>query len=1783
MNRLTKHISLILWLLPIITILPAHAQDTRQVGVDSVVVTFSDTPTHFSVQKAPLKYNKAFAMSFQEDDALSGIFNQVYPAFEGINNNPGMFYSDGCGNAISFKMSSAIYIFAANFTDLLNPDDPWHDNGKLTWTNLKTLYHHGWGIENHGLFDNPNVSSSAIIDYAFKRTQSYAAKKISDSILFKTFVIPNNVVTYVDYLTKNQYHSAVNQGQDNSWIGYGADGFDVESDTINWLKRVTLNRSFIQTGFKSTADALYADSKLGIHKWFLSGMHAVPGSFLQELFQIYQTYGQAGLDDILIAPDDEILDYLAVKQATQINTVQKNNKLKISFSGNIPTDRLQYALSLNITADKSISNIQVYGTNTFSFAGVGKDTALVNLSWQGRKFYTVSEMADSMTTLAVNNPSQYTGLVAMDYVQMLPAGQQKITLQKKLCGLDQSNWTLSYDDFFCNPINLGNDTSLCEGNGISLKGPDGMQSYEWKKSDNNTILGTSQNIELFPEQSETVLLKVTSKHGNIASDSIHVNLLSCPVVSLGNDTSMQIGDSLILRAPTGTGYQYNWNTGDTTSSLTCKSTQPDTLSYSVQVVNANHCQSEDTIRVITYKLLDVPVVVAVYDTIKINQGAGVTVQAETYLGTTFVWRHDSISDTTTVGEYTFYPDKSVKVYVKACNTDGCSEKDSTYVEVMTQPVPTGFLKSDTSFCAGSCIVLNGPDNVQSYEWRNKDNNTYVSSDQYIQVCPKKSETLSLKIVTLTGDTAVDSIHLNLLPTPNVNLGNDTTITIDDSLILLAPTGTGYQYLWNNGDTTQSIVCSSFSPDTLTYSVQVTNSYQCQDRDTIKVIIFDSLSIPTVTTSYDSITIIRGEKATLKAETDIGKTFIWRYDTISDTTNIGSFTFSPDKSVMVYVKTCNTFGCSLEDSTYVEVMTQPVPTGFLKSDTSFCAGSCIVLNGPDNMQSYEWQNKDNNTYVSSDQYIQVCPKKSETLSLKIVTLAGDTTVDSIHLNLLPTPNVNLGNDTTITIGDSLTLLAPTGTGYQYLWNNGDTTQSVVCSSSVPDTLIYSVEVNNSFGCTDEDTIRVFTYDFNRIPIVSTTYDTIEINPGDSAKIEATTDVGNMFAWKYKTTVDVTEKGSFTFSPAKSVMVYVKACNDFGCSEYDSTYVWVFTGLTDFLKSDTSFCAGSCIVLKGPDNMQSYNWRTTDDNTFLSSDQYIEVCPANSETVSLQIITLQGDTATDSIHLNVLPSPTVNLGNDTSITVNDSLILKAPVGNGYSYLWNTGETAQSIVCHSSTPDTLFYSVNVSNSYGCQDEDTIRVITYKPLGKPLVFATFDTLTIALGDSATVKAKTDDGTIFAWRHNQSVDITSNGNFTFYPEKSLMVYVKACNVAGCSKEDSTFVKVVPVPPDFMRNDTTICAGSCLTIYGPNNMKSYKWETSYTDTIISEQDSLIVCPEQSTTYFLSIVDKANRLLKDSVRISTQAAPDAQIQYTSKRACINSTITLSATDGYHYQWLPSGDTTQSIQYLVSDTSKVYLKVTNDLGCTNSDSLTIYALPMPKMSISGLLPSYCSNDQSVVLTGKPNGGEFSGPGINGNVFFPNLAGPGLHTLYYTVSNEGQCTASDSASTFIYGPIPKINLHPADTTLLDGGMVTYDAGSGFNDYYWTTGDTTQIVHVFYSDFPNGTDTITVIGLAGACTSVGSAVIHFGEPTGLSEFYDNNILVFPNPNKGIFSINWPASNEKIIFSLTDITGHLIMQKEIPRGESQLKLALPGLKQGLYLIHFQSERGFWIKKVMIR
>ena len=72
--------------------------------------------------------------------------------------------------------------------------------------------------------------------------------------------------------------------------------------------------------------------------------------------------------------------------------------------------------------------------------------------------------------------------------------------------------------------------------------------------------------------------------------------------------------------------------------------------------------------------------------------------------------------------------------------------------------------------------------------------------------------------------------------------------------------------------------------------------------------------------------------------------------------------------------------------------------------------------------------------------------------------------------------------------------------------------------------------------------------------------------------------------------------------------------------------------------------------------------------------INVTPTSNTTYSVTV-TDGNCTATDDVDVTVTPNPTVNLGNDVSICQGDSTLLDA--GSGHTnYLWNTGETTQTI---------------------------------------------------------------------------------------------------------------------------------------------------------------------------------------------------------------------------------------------------------------------------------------------------------------------------------------------------------------------------------------------------------------------------------------------------------------------------------------------------------------------------
>lgn len=76
-----------------------------------------------------------------------------------------------------------------------------------------------------------------------------------------------------------------------------------------------------------------------------------------------------------------------------------------------------------------------------------------------------------------------------------------------------------------------------------------------------------------------------------------------------------------------------------------------------------------------------------------------------------------------------------------------------------------------------------------------------------------------------------------------------------------------------------------------------------------------------------------------------------------------------------------------------------------------------------------------------------------------------------------------------------------------------------------------------------------------------------------------------------------------------------------------------------------------------------------------------------------------------------------------------------------------------------------------------------------------------------------------------------------------------------------------------------------------------------------------------------------------------------------------------------------------------------------GCgsvtSNAGILTVNAYPVISFSPTSIV---CVSDGAVSLSATPSGGTFSGAGVSGSTFTPSVAGVGIKTVTYTVSNAG-----------------------------------------------------------------------------------------------------------------------------------------------------------------------------------
>ncbi|MCT4664204.1 MAG: gliding motility-associated C-terminal domain-containing protein [Flavobacteriales bacterium] len=1097
-------------------------------------------------------------------------------------------------------------------------------------------------------------------------------------------------------------------------------------------------------------------------------------------------------------------------------------------------------------------------------------------------------------------------------------------------------------------VSIADTLFLCPGETLSvdISFNNSQTAYSWENGTTNAVrtINSPGNYSF-----------INTLNGCEFRDTFTVAPSVAPSFSLGSDTSICLGNNLILNPDFQTTEGYLWNTGDTTETLSISSPG----NYWVQITKQG-CSSRDSIA-ITPK---VPPMVNLPDTVYFCTGSSVDLDATSASGASYLWNNSStdsiinvnqsgtyivqvnldacpVFDTAVVIEQAFPitnlgPDQDLcqgmnttlmvqegnanylwnnnqttqaiqvnttGIYSVAVTKNGCTSYDTISVDFGNYA--TVNLPDTVNLCTGDTTILNAFYPNATYLWNTSNTDSAISISQ--------SGTYTVA-VNLDGCIKYDTTVVNVHGYPVTNLGPDLSVC-QGTAVNLTVQENNATYLWNNNQTTQSINITSSG----IYSVAVTKN-GCISRDTVQVVIkpYPIVNLP------DTVNLCAGDSTVLNA-TYSNSTYSWNNSSISPTLTVNQ--------AGIYIVEVNLNGCIISDTTVVQVFTPPVTN--LGPDITICQGNTVTLTVQDPNATYLWNT--NQTTQS------IAVTSSGTYSVE-ADIMGCKTYDTVVVNFTPAPIVNLPDTVHLCSGDS-TILNVFNPNATYSWNNSSTDSAIMVNQS--GTYIVTVS-SNSCDVSDTTVVEVHQY-----PIINFGPD-IEACQGDLVNLTVQ-DSNISYLWN---TNQNTQSISVTTSGNYSVIA-----NRFGCLSYDTINVLFKPNPTLLLPDTVHLCTGDSTILNVFNTNASYSWNTS------STDSAIMVNQSGTYIVQVD---LGGCVRSDTSVVLVHNYPIINLGPDQSACQGTPITLSVQENNA-NYLWNNNQTTQNIQVN--TAGT--YTVEVTK-FGCTSYDTIAVnyLPYPSINLP------DSINLCIGNDTILDAYF-PGATYLWNNNSTDSaITVNQTGT---------YIVQANLNGCIVSDTTKVVVHPYPEIDLQKNYNICEGDTIELdvfvhpeatylWSDNDTSSVKkvWDsqqlsltinlfgcesTGITATTLREKpkealfdqgickgESVFLNASQSIveTYLWSTGDTSSNItiteqgwywvemktaycsMRDSMYLTVADAPTFYLP-TDTMMCLNSQIFLDITlEGATYEWSTGSDLSTQ---LLTKPGEYTVKVTNACGEKN----------------------------------------------------------------------------------------------------------------------------------------------------------------------------------------------------------------------------------------------------------
>jgi hypothetical protein len=380
----------------------------------------------------------------------------------------------------------------------------------------------------------------------------------------------------------------------------------------------------------------------------------------------------------------------------------------------------------------------------------------------------------------------------------------------------------------------------------------------------------------------------------------------------------------------------------------------------------------------------------------------------------------------------------------------------------------------------------------------------------------------------------------------------------------------------------------------------------------------------------------------------------------------------------------------------------------------------------------------------------------------------------------------------------------------------------------------------------------------------------------------------------------------------------------------------------------------------------------------------------------------------------------------------------------------------------------------------------------------------------------------------------------------------------------------------------TICAGESSTldveVTGGSGNYTYSWTSDPAGFTSDAKNPTFEGITENTTFFVA-VDDGEYQVQASASVNVLPSPEVELGDIIA-ICEGDTYLFDAGPGYESYLWSDGSTSQTLE--VSEAGFYWVEVTNDTGCSGSDTAELIVNPLPQVDLGDIV-DICTGDAHTFDAGAGYQDYLWQDGSHGQTFTTGQAGE----YWVEVIDDFGCANRDTAQ-LVVNDLPVVNLGQ-DTMICKDQLITLDAGNPGATYLWSNGETSQTIVVDSLTFSIGLHEIWCeVTSPEECTGKGYISVEINNCYyGIDEMFAHvRIDIYPNPNDGVFNISFNTVEQKNInLKVYSSTGSVVYTNDNLQvfGSYHEQIRLDMLRPGIYLINFEIEGQYKMKKILVR